>query len=360
MPNDYIALYRLNFPLKEPYRLSFCTIKNFATYYVVLAMEDGIGLGEITPLPGYNHETPESVEATISRIFSSVAAGNDVYSSTLRESQAWPFATSGVFCALETWKTGLDAAFSAPLATSIPLAAFCGGLSPQDSKKIAKSLVACGYSTLKMKVGANPTSVDIERVEQVCDVLPPGCVVRLDANQSYSMNQALDLCNGLEHLGKVVELLEQPFAPNAWEDHAQLITRTRLPIMLDESIYTLDDVRRAADCGAWAVKFKLCKHSGMEGSDNLIQHARELGLKIVYGNGVQSIVGNHLEAKIYARSKLKLAAELNGFLKPVDSYFKHDLCLREGRLYDGGVNTDLGRILSLPPIISAPIMMNAQ
>ena len=47
----------------------------------------------------------------------------------------------------------------------------------------------------------------------------------------------------------------------------------------------------------------------------LISQARELGLGVVFGNGVQTGIGNHLDAKVYLESGLDTAFEGNGFLQ---------------------------------------------
>lgn len=329
-----LSILRYSIPLTSAYVLSFGLVRSFETFYVIFRAEGRFGAGEVTPLPGYSSETPESVARELTALVQELGQGRPVLDLVNKMAERSRFAASGVACALETWLSGPKAAFYSPLPL-VPLAAFCAGQTPKEAADRARELVGQGYSTLKMKVGAGPDK-DLARVRAVAAELPDKAKVRLDANQGYTFAQALAVCQGLEGMG-AVELLEQPFAPDKWREHEDLARKTRLPIMLDESIWNEDDVRRASDCGAGLVKFKLCKHLGLEGSRRVIGLARELGLGVVYGNGVQTALGNHLEAGLFNDAGLVLASESNGFLKPQDSPLRHRIKVRRGMLEDGGL-----------------------
>ncbi len=87
--------------------------------------------------------------------------------------------------------------------------------------------------------------------------------------------------------------------------------------MLDESICDLDDLSRAADIGVQFVKLKLYKHAGISHTLQLAQEANRLGLRVVFGNGVSTDVGNMAEALLWScRPELFHGAfEGNGFAK---------------------------------------------
>ncbi|MDY7001966.1 MAG: enolase C-terminal domain-like protein [Thermodesulfobacteriota bacterium] len=331
-----LSVLRHSIPLTSAYKLSFGPVRSFDTFYVVLRAEGRIGAGEITPLPGYSSETPESVARELTDFADNLEKGLP-FSKLLQDmAKRSPFTASGVACAYETRLEGPKAAFSAPVPKPIPLAGFCGGDTPERSAECARKLLQQGYSTLKMKVGAMEPLGDAARVRAVAGELLPGCVVRLDANQAYTPDQALAFCREIEDI-QAVELLEQPFSPEMWLEHEKLIEQTRLSIMLDESIWTEDDLQRASDCGAKLVKSKLCKHLGMDGSKKMVKSAIELGLGVVYGNGVQTALGNHLEARVYHETDLSKASEGNGFLKPLDSPLRHEITVQNGMLVDNGI-----------------------
>lgn len=335
-----LSAHVFSVPLTRPYVLSFGPVAAYETIYLLLEGEGRAGLGEVTPLPGYNHETRDSALAALRSAAGSLAAGLDWRAVVEQGSLRDPFALSGLACAFETWEEGLDAAFHTPAAGSVSLTAFCAGTTPREAADNAAALAARGFATLKMKVGAASPQEDAARVRAAAAVLPPGVGIRLDANQAFAMDQALALCRELEGVAAVA-LLEQPFKPWEWDLFAGLALRAPLPLMLDESVWTPEQVRRAAECGAALVKFKLCKHPGLAGTRRMVAEARRLGLGVVYGNGVQTVLGNHLELRLCAELGLDLAAESNGFLKPATSPLEHDILVENGAALDRGLRGDL-------------------
>jgi L-alanine-DL-glutamate epimerase-like enolase superfamily enzyme len=247
-----------------------------------------------------------------------------------------PFVASALACAWETWEEGMEEAYGKPVSRPIPLAAFCGGDLPEEAARSATELVGQGFNTLKMKIGRLSPDEDGQRVRRVAKEVEGSCLLRLDANQAYAFEDALAICREIEEI-RCIELLEQPFKPDQWLLHERLAQRVGVPLMLDESIWTEEDVRRAADCGARLIKLKLCKHRGMQGSKALVHVARKRGLGVVYGNGVQTALGNHLEARVHESQGLTSACESNGFLKVRVSPISHLLQTLHGELLDGGV-----------------------
>ena len=68
-----------------------------------------------------------------------------------------------------------------------------------------------------------------------------------------------------------------------------------------------------------------------------MRFAREQGFGIVFGNGVQTTLGNHLEAQLHLDLELDTASEANGFLKVAAPVIKHQLTVSNGELTSGGL-----------------------
>jgi L-alanine-DL-glutamate epimerase-like enolase superfamily enzyme len=142
--------------------------------------------------------------------------------------------------------------------------------------------------------------------------------VRFDANQGYSYTEARSFLRAIEtHLAEQTELVEQPLPPAAWNDMAQLAQHTTVPLMLDESIYTGEDVDRAVQVGCQWIKLKLCKQGGAQELLRIAEYAKQLGLGVVIGNGVATDIVNLLELQLYHRHAhlFNGASESNGFAK---------------------------------------------
>jgi L-Ala-D/L-Glu epimerase len=248
-----------------------------------------------------------------------------------------PFVGSGLISALETWQEGFEAAFRSPVACPVPLAALCPGESPEEAVRQASALCGQGYRTFKLKIGAGLMALDIARIRAVGQALPREGELRLDANQALTWDQAMEITGAIADLP--IALLEQPFPAADFDSHQRLANLTPIPLMLDESIWTEADVHQAAAGGIKLVKLKLCKHKGLAHTRKLIALAKELGLEVVLGNGVQTVVGNHLEMRIYAAAGLSTAAECNGFLKVANFPLPYDININQAFIRDQGLGS---------------------
>lgn len=338
-----LAYWTVRLALKRPYHLSFGSVEAFDTAFLRLDGEGRTGLAEVTPLPGYSAETIETTRASLDGAFDQLAAGTPIRSILEELATRAPMVASGLACAFETWEEGAEQSFETPVGTQIKLAALCAGGTPADAADKARRLCAQGHRTLKLKIGTSALADDIARVRAVAAAIPADASLRLDANQALDYEQALALSAGVAD--GPIALLEQPFAPDRWEDHARLAHNGPLPLMLDESIWTLADIERARSA-AQLVKLKLCKHCGMAETEMLARRAREFGLGVVFGNGVQTALGNHLEARLYARMRIETDAEISGFDKLAEKP-RGRMTINGGALHDAGF-VDVGAAYPLP------------
>jgi O-succinylbenzoate synthase len=99
----------------------------------------------------------------------------------------------------------------------------------------ARMAVAAGCHTVKVKVG-DPEGED--RVRAVREAVGPAAHLRLDANGSWDLEQAI---RSLEVLARYdIELVEDPVPTLA--DLARLRRRTSIPLAAEASIRTMEDV----------------------------------------------------------------------------------------------------------------------
>ncbi len=330
-----LSVYRFKQPLEVPYRLSFGTLDFFDT--LIVALRDGgrLGFGEITPLPGYSDETIDSALAALGRIGDAVGGGAPLRDQVAALARSDPMVASALACAAETLEEGLETAFQSAVPDPLPLAALCGGDGPDAVEASARALQEQGYTHLKLKAGGGVIEDDIARLRAVAGALEAGTTISVDANQRLAEAEARALCAVAADLP--VLLVEQPYPPDAWDAFARLAAEVPVPLMLDELIWTAADIDRAADTGAQWVKLKLCKHPGMAANRALIDRARMLGLGIIYGNGVQGAVGNHLEARVYADAALDTPGEFNGVLKIASDPFGNRFSVERGELHVSGL-----------------------
>jgi L-alanine-DL-glutamate epimerase-like enolase superfamily enzyme len=130
------------------------------------------------------------------------------------------------------------------LAAGLPLHRLLGGfryriqtsvtvslMPPQETVEMAHARARQGFRILKLKGGLSPEE-DVFRVQSVHDALPD-LTLRLDAEQGYSVQQALDVARALE--GKL-EMLEQPTPARDLRAMREVTRHSPIPILADESV----------------------------------------------------------------------------------------------------------------------------
>jgi L-alanine-DL-glutamate epimerase-like enolase superfamily enzyme len=133
--------------------------------------------------------------------------------------------------------------------TRIPLAAYLLESDPAKLVDDTRRYQAAGYETFKLKIGYDEPS-DIALTHLVREVIGPDKPLRLDVNGAWTPGTAKRQCQRLLPLDPAY--IEQPLELDDLDGHARLCASQPIPIALDESAYTLQDVGnivrlRAAD-----------------------------------------------------------------------------------------------------------------
>jgi L-alanine-DL-glutamate epimerase-like enolase superfamily enzyme len=93
-----------------------------------------------------------------------------------------------------------------------------------------------GYQAIKIKVGRPQMREDLERVEAVRNLIGPDRQLLLDANQCWTIEEAVRRAHALERYEPT--WLEEPLTPEDVSGHARLRMATSIPIAVGESLYT--------------------------------------------------------------------------------------------------------------------------
>jgi L-alanine-DL-glutamate epimerase-like enolase superfamily enzyme len=103
----------------------------------------------------------------------------------------------------------------------------------------------------------------------------------VDANQGWTdRKQSLDLVYWLKEQGVV--LIEQPMLKTDVDSNAWLTEHSPLPLIGDEAVQRLADVEKAN--GVYhGINIKLMKSAGMYEAKQMLDKARQLGLKVMIG-----------------------------------------------------------------------------
>ncbi|MCF8096026.1 MAG: hypothetical protein K9J79_11775 [Desulfobacteraceae bacterium] len=126
---------------------------------------------------------------------------------------------------------------------------------PEEAAADAVALKERGFTHCKLKVGLDPKR-DIEAVKAVREAVGPEMFISVDANQSYTTMQAINVINQMAKWD--LNLAEQPIRRDDPREMAFVRQRVPVPIMADEGVRTPMDAMRLIEAGAIdAVSIKL-------------------------------------------------------------------------------------------------------
>jgi L-alanine-DL-glutamate epimerase-like enolase superfamily enzyme len=332
---ERLKLYRLEVPLAAPYKLAFGPVTKFDTLLVEAQDGDGrIGLGEATLLTGYTDETVDGAWDLMRRVTAGFPglAPQRCIEQAIGFARDAPFAATGLATAMEMLQA--SPWLRVEEVARVPLLGVVNRDEPGELEVEVAQLLAEGFGTLKIKVGFDAAE-DARRVKRIQKAVAGRCRLRIDANQGYDREQGRAFAAALDPEG--IELFEQPCAAADWDAARAVAEVSPVPMMLDESIYGMDDIERAGRLkAARYIKLKLMKMGTLDALARGLRRIRELGMEPVLGNGVACEIGCWMEA-CAARTLIGNAGEMNGFLKPVTRLLAEPLRFAGGALVlDGG------------------------
>ena len=186
-----------------------------------------------------------------------------------------------------------------------------------------------GYQAVKLKVGLDAAETEA-RVRAVREAVGPKIALRLDINAHYTGSEAVTLIRRLEDCD--LQYVEQPARPGDTAGLAEVSRRVGTPVMVDEGVWSPEDVievvrHRAAD----VVNVKIGKLGGLLPARKAVAIAESAGLGCMIGcmleGGIGMLAGAHLGG---ALPGITHASELVGSL-----LYERDV-LDISELYQGG------------------------
>jgi o-succinylbenzoate synthase len=256
-------------PFKEPYVTARGRLTRREMVLLRIWDDDGVeGLGEAVPLSLRGGVTIETVTRELETVASELTGAALADAKSLAAAAA-PRRTETLSlparCALTTALLDLEEKRRGTKGEHSPVrcnATLVSG-APAAVAEQATRWARAGFGTFKLKVGAGE---DIAQVEAVRAALGPAAKIRLDANASWSLEEATRILAAVEPLG--IELVEQPVATIA--EAAELATRTPIPLAGDESIVTVADAEESVRATAFEITgVKLSKVGGIEAGERI-------------------------------------------------------------------------------------------
>jgi muconate cycloisomerase len=150
-----------------------------------------------------------------------------------------------------------------------------------ESEVELRAIQQRGTTSLKVKTGFHPQE-DLILVRRVQQFMGTGVEMRVDANQGYALADSLDTYRMMAAAG--VLAVEEPINDKEWPALNRFRQETGLPVMLDESILTLDDLQQAIAAQALDIlNVKLTRVGGISKALAYIERCKRAGVAISIG-----------------------------------------------------------------------------
>jgi L-alanine-DL-glutamate epimerase-like enolase superfamily enzyme len=326
-----VTLRRLKLPLNRPYRLSYRTFEEFEPIIAEVVLDDGrVGWGEGHISPGSSKETREGgwafACATAEKLVGELAAR--AYELVQTSAVASPVAATALACAIEMAAGHAALVIDEPI--DLPLLAPINASDAPDIELEVSDLLGRGFRTFKVKVGKSVPD-DLARVRVIQDAVDGRATLRLDANRGFDRERGIAFAKGLRP--NAIELFEQPCATDAWDDNTAVAAASPVPLMLDEPICSIRDIKRAATIdGVAFCKVKLKRFGGIGRLREALEAIKAYDMGAILGDGLSSDIGCWMEACAGAGA-ISGAGEFNGFLKIRDPLLQPAIHFDNGHLH---------------------------
>jgi len=181
-------------------------------------------------------------------------------------------------------------------------------------KLLARLYRCAGFRQVKVKVGIEGQD-DWARLADVRRIMGSSMGVRIDANEAWSTDQAIEALNRLKAIR--LEWVEQPCPVEADQGLARVRRETGVAVMLDESLCGMVDAE-AAIAGGWCDLFnlRLSKCGGFIPTLRLAQKAKAAGLRCQLGCQVG-------ETGVLTAAGRRFAQSVGGLAAVEGSYDRH-------------------------------------
>ena len=292
-----ISLYAYNIPMK-PFIISLGTLFEAKNILVSILTDEGItGWGEGSPFPMIVGETQESGLA-LARDFSKMLLGKNALDIPGCMKVLNDFVPNN-----PTVKSAFDMALYDIGAqhAGLPLYRFLGGEkkplitdhtvsigTADEMAAAASALKERGVTILKLKTGsAKKASEDIHRVKAVREAVGKDIPLRLDANQGWNVDDAIEILNALENDG--IQFCEQPVKHFDYDGMRRISNSVKVPVMADESCFYSYQARFILEHKICPyINIKLAKSGGMLEATDIASITRAGGITCMLGGMIES------------------------------------------------------------------------
>ncbi|MBP2319899.1 muconate cycloisomerase [Kibdelosporangium banguiense] len=287
---------------------------------------DHFGWGEATPIPAWTYETRESIVSTIDGYLAPAIIGRpawdldgvtSVFDRAINRgfSIGAPLAKCAVDMALHdllgrALGVSLGVLWGQRRLEEIQLGWVVSGQGPDEVAAAVAEGQSLGYQAFKVKIGLHSEAEDLAIVAAVRKAAPDA-PLWVDANQAYSVAEAVRISKALDGLG--VTAFEQPLPANDVAGLQRLRDLSAVPVALDESLRHPTDMATFVRLGAVDVAIaKVQRSGGLTLSRRLCQLAEDSGVRLMGSGLTDSDLGLAASLHLFSAFGISTPVDLNG------------------------------------------------
>lgn len=289
-----------NVPLKKPYTIAYNTFSAVTLVLLEIELANGmIGYGSASPAEEVVGETSAQTAAHLQTEMIQQLVGRDI-----RHFQQLIFEVRSQFALYPGTQAAVDIALHDAFGKflGIPVVDFYGqkikalltsvtvGIKEvAETLEEAEAYQRAGFRVLKIKTG-RAVEEDIERIAKLYERFGRSMLIRVDANQGYTLSELQQFLSATQVYG--VELVEQPLPVGSEPALLELDSLIRARLAGDESVKDVAAaVRFAADTKPFGIyNIKLMKCGGLMGAFQIAQIAAAAQINLFWGCNDESII----------------------------------------------------------------------
>jgi L-alanine-DL-glutamate epimerase-like enolase superfamily enzyme len=283
----------VSLPMQKPVTMAGETVARADNVLVRVSSDDGcIGWGEAASAPTMTGETVAGMIAAIDHLKPALLRRRaDDIAGASAAMDARLYGNTGAKAAIEialhdlvarAAAMPLHALLGAKRRSRIPVLAVIGSTDAAADLREARQRYEAGFRAFKLKVGLANPDADAARTNSICRTLKAGgeaCLVSADANQGFSVDEALRYVRGVADCG--LDFFEQPVAAHDLAGMARIAAASGVPIGADEGIHSLADIERHHASGAaLGASLKAIKLGGLRAMLDACVLCERLGMAV--------------------------------------------------------------------------------
>lgn len=306
---------------------------------VCVETDDGhVGYAEAPARPSIYGETPQSIETIINNYLAPKLLGVDIHDANLLktfQSVANNHTAKGALdialCEAKAKSEGSSLFEATTGAQEKIRASFILGISDLETMiKEAREIFEAGVNVFKIKIGR-----DAKHDEQIVRALQSefagtDVILYADANEGLSVDSA---AKDLERFAKLgLAYVEEPLPVHLIKARASLKRENILPIIADDSCFTLNDLERELDFDTFDILNIKTARTGFTESTKMLGLAKAANKGVMVGSQAGSGLGTLHAALFASRDGVTHPSELSFTLKLHEDILEQPIRFEKGYL----------------------------